>query len=627
MEYGFVKVRAFSPQIRVGDAQYNAERIVEAIKDADGAGVELLVLPELCLSGATCGDLFLQNTLIEGCKRELACILEETKECQTLVLFGMPFALGAEVYNCAVAMQSGQVLALIPNGNADARYFATTKGLAWFDLFGKEIFFGENVILRADGDKSFTVACEFGDELFSVLSPSERNARAGANIIVNLSASAELVERDEMRRLHVQANSNRLLCGYVFANAGFGESGANSVYAAHQLIAEKGKLLAESKPFTGGFAESEIDTDMLVAERRKNPDFAKDREEGVDILFTSFGGKGSFKRMVRRTPFVPNEKELAQRAELILNMQAHALAQRLAHVGAKTAVIGVSGGLDSTLAFLVTVRAFDLLKKDKKYIYAYTMPGFGTTARTKNNSLALMHAMGATAKTVDITPSVKQHFADVEHDEKLLDTTYENAQARMRTMILMDIANKTGGIVVGTGDMSELALGWCTYNGDHMSNYAVNASVPKTLVKALCAYEGKRLGGEVERIVASIVETEISPELLPPDQTGNIAQKTEDLVGPYELHDFYLYYTVRYGFSPKKIYFLAKRAFGESYSSSEIKKWLKKFYQRFFTQQFKRSCSPDGVRVGSVSLSPNDWQMPSDAFGALWLREVEQIEE
>ncbi len=605
MEYAFIKVRTVSPDLRVADVSYNTQQILQALKKADGAGVQLLLTPKLSVCGATCGDLFTQQTLIKGCIEGLKTLVEGSKGLEPLFFVGLPVAVDGSLFDCVAAIKGGKLLALIPQ-SPNSPYFAEASGAKTLALFGEEVPFGKEIVLTDENEPNFTVGCT-----------------AAANIVVCPSATQELVGASEERRLLARAYSLQNVCGYLMAEANVGESSSQGAYAGHNLIVENGKILSESLPFAGGFADGEIDVEKISLARQKK---GLKEVSRVRVPFRSRVTRCCLCRKIQKSPFLPEGEWGSDRAELILNIQAHALARRIRHTGAKTAVIGVSGGLDSALAFLVTVRAFDLLKKDRKDILAYTMPGFGTTARTKNNSLLLMQTMGATSKTVDITPAVKQHFQDIGHDEDILDVTYENAQARMRTMILMDVANKAGGLVIGTGDMSELALGWCTYNGDHMSHYAVNGNVPKTLVKALVSYEGKRLGGEADRVITSIVQTEISPELLPPDKAGNIAQKTEDLVGPYELHDFYLYYCVKYGFSPKKIYFLATQAFSGAYDEETLKKWLKNFYRRFFTQQFKRSCSPDGVRVGKVSLARGDWNMPSDAMSALWQREVEEIE-
>lgn len=632
MEYGFVKVRAVSPDLKVADTAYNGEAIKKELILAGKDGVQLLVFPELSLCGYTCGDLFLQRTLLNGCLNELSALLEVSRAVKTLAFVGLPFALGGKLYNCAAAICGGRLLALIPKRNLpnygefyEKRYFSEGVQTAReVTVCGQKTLFGSEIILRDETLSAFTVGCELCEDLWAAQSPSCRHAAAGANIIVNLSASSETAGKAEYRKLLVRAQSAKCACGYLYADAGTGESTSESVFAGHNLIAENGTILAESKPFACGRADGEIDVQMLEGERRRLN--ALPLTEGyTEALFRTEQSPCVLTRTVERFPFLPNGEEKEARTELILNMQAHALAKRLSHTGAKRAVLGISGGLDSALAFLVTVRAFDLLKRDRKQILAVTMPGFGTTGKTKNNSLALMQAMGAEGRTIDIVPAVLRHFEDIGHDKTVYDAAYENAQARMRTMILMDLANETGGIVVGTGDLSEGALGWCTYNGDHMSMYSVNASVPKTLVKALVGYEAARIGGTAGETLCGILSTEISPELLP-SEGEKIAQKTESLIGPYELHDFYLYHCVRHAFSPKKILFLAEQAFGKSYSRAELKKWLTLFYRRFFSQQFKRSCSPDGVKVGEVSLSPrSDWRMPSDAAGKLWLEEVENL--
>ncbi len=627
MKYGFIKVRAIAPELRVADVPFNTQTVIEALDRADCDGVQLLVTPAFSLCGATCGALFLQDALLNACLNSLAQIVSASEGKEPMLFVGLPMAIEGKTYACVAAVKDGKLLAVIPkqtlsSSRLEQRYFARGSAeVKLVELFGELVPFGGSILLKDTTVSAFTVACEVGEDGDLPYAPHTVHAEAGANIIVQPSCGAELCSSATERVLRVTQTSKRLACGYICAEAGVGESTAGCVYGGHQIISENGELLAEAKPFSGGVADSEIDVELIACERRRNAEFCVDEGEYVIVPFTSAERAGELSRRVDKSPLIPDEGEF----ERILQIQAHGLKERLSRTRSKTAVIGVSGGLDSALAFLVTVRAFDLMGKDRADILAYTMPGFGTTARTKNNSLKLMKEMGATAKTVNIVPTVKRHFLDIGHDERVTDVTYENAQARVRTLILMDVANKTGGLVVGTGDMSELALGWCTYNGDHMSNYAVNSGVCKTLVKALTAYEGKRLGGRVEAVVQSIVNTEISPELLPPDAAGNIAQKTEDLVGPYELHDFYLYYCVRYAFPPEKIYYLAQKAFDGQYSSQTLKKWLKNFYRRFFTQQFKRSCSPDGVQVCPISLSPTEWTMPSDAVASVWLNEVESL--
>ena len=641
MKYGFLRVAAASPSLKVADPAYNAARISEVIEQQAKKGTELLVFPELSLSGYTCGDLFLQKTLTDGCMRALMTVAEATKGKKMLVFVGLPLLCEGKLYNCAAGIANGKVEGIVPktylpnyNEFYEERHFSHGfEGEAYVRFpDGSFAPMSVNFLFTAQDFEELIVACELCEDIWVADPPSTRHAQRGAVVIVNLSASNETIGKREYRKTLLSSQSGRNLCAYVYADAGMDESTSDMVFAGNNMIYENGALLAESAPFSGEVCEAELDVDFLLAERRRLNTFKTCYERGLEGRY--FWTKVDFRtdalpslRAVSPTPFVPAEdSERNERAELILNMQAHALAKRFTHTNAKTAVIGISGGLDSTLALLVTARAFDLLNKDRAGILAYTMPGFGTTGKTKNNSLALMQAMGVTAKTVPISETVLKHFEDIEHDPAVLNATYENAQARYRTMILMNVANETGGLVIGTGDLSELALGWCTYNGDHMSMYAVNCSVPKTLVKHLVRAEGRRLGGETQRILEDILATEISPELLPPDAAGNIAQKTEDIIGPYELHDFYLYHVVRRGDSPEKVYFLAKCAFAGKYDAATLKKWLINFYRRFFSQQFKRNCIPDGVKVGSVSLSPRaDWRMPSDASAALWLEEAEKL--
>ena len=641
MKYGFLRVAAASPALKVADPAYNAARIIEVIEQQAQKGTELLVFPELSLSGYTCGDLFLQKTLTDGCMRALMTVAEATKGKKMLVFVGLPVVCEGKLYNCAAGIANGKVEGIVPktylpnyNEFYEERHFSHGfEGEAYVRFpDGSFAPMSVNFLFTAQDFEELIVACELCEDIWVADPPSTRHAQRGAVVIVNLSASNETIGKREYRKTLLSSQSGRSLCAYVYADAGMDESTSDMVFAGNNMIYENGALLAESTPFSGEVCEAELDVDFLLAERRRLNTFKTCYERGLEGRY--FWTKADFwtdalpsLRAVSPTPFVPAEdSERNERAELILNMQAHALAKRFAHTNAKTAVIGISGGLDSTLALLVTARAFDLLKKDRAGILAYTMPGFGTTGKTKSNSLALMQAMGVTAKTVPISETVLKHFEDIAHDPAVLNATYENAQARYRTMILMNVANETGGLVIGTGDLSELALGWCTYNGDHMSMYAVNCSVPKTLVRHLVRAEARRLGGETAEILESILATEISPELLPPDAAGNIAQKTEDIIGPYELHDFYLYHVVRRGDSPAKVYFLAKRAFAGKYDAATLKKWLVNFYRRFFSQQFKRNCIPDGVKVGSVSLSPRaDWRMPSDASAALWLEEAEKL--
>lgn len=636
MKHGFVKVAAITPAIRVADTRANAAAIVEKLREAAKAGVELAVFPELCLCGYTCGDLFGQDVLLEGALDGLREVARASEGLHLLAFVGVPFRLNGVLYNCAAAVNGGKVLAFIPKRHLpnyaefyEKRNFQPYTGENVVVSFGgMRIPFGNKLVLRSEADREFSVSAELCEDLWVPAPPSVSHALAGANIIVNLSASDETAGKAEYRRLLVRAQSAKTVSGYVYADAGAGESTTDMAFSGHNMICENGEMLAESAPFGSGLAVSEIDVHKLAFERRRINTFYDTSDLGgyEYVSFSAGSASGRLTRTVSPTPFVPAEEgELGARAELILSIQSAGLRSRLEHIGAHSAVIGISGGLDSALALLVAVRAFDALGEDRKGIVAVTMPCFGTTDKTYNNSLRLMSALGVTARTVPIADTVRSHFKDIGHDESVRNSAYENAQARVRTLVLMDIANDVGGIVVGTGDLSELALGWATYNGDHMSMYGVNASVPKTLVKYLIRSEGKRLGGEAEAVLEDILSTEISPELLPPED-GKIAQKTEELVGPYELHDFYLYYAIRWGFSPSKVYFLAKEAFRGRYDDATIKRWLVSFYTRFFSQQFKRSCLPDGVKVGSVSLSPRgDWRMPSDASPALWLDEAKNL--
>ncbi len=634
MKYGFIKACACAPELKIGDVRYNAQKMIQEINRASKAGVEILAFPELSLCGYTCGDLLHSSTLTDACLSELLEIAAATQKIKMLVFVGLPFVFGGKLYNCAAAVANGRVLGLVPKTHLpdygefyESRFFAPApaNGCSVALKNGVKTYFSKNMLFCDERCPEYCVAAEICEDLWASESPSVRHAQAGAAVIVNLSASSETVGKREYRHTLAKAHSGKNLCAYVYADAGVCESTSDAVFSGNHLIYENGTLLCEAKPFSGMSAIAEIDVAYLLNERKRVNTFVSCPREEYVIGQCEFLSDALPERIFSRTPFVP-ECGVQERSELILCMQAHALARRLSHADAQTAVIGVSGGLDSALAFLVAVRAFDLLKIPRDRIIAVTMPGFGTTDRTKSNALSLMETMRATVKTVDIKSAVSIHFKDIGHDENKFDATYENAQARYRTMVLMDIANESGGIVIGTGDLSELALGWCTYNGDHMSMYSVNGSVPKTLVKSLVDFEGKRIGGAAKKILDAVLATEISPELLPPDCAGKIAQKTEDICGPYELHDFCLYHFLRRGASPAKIYHLAKLAFKGKYDGEIIKKWLAVFYRRFFSQQFKRNCMPDGVKIGSVSLSPRaDWRMPSDAQARLWLEEVESL--
>ena len=632
MKDGFIKTAAASFDVTVADCVTNAEKITEIIKNEAKNGVQLLVLPELCITGYTCSDLFLQSELLNGAKEALKNICENTKSADIIAVAGLPISKNSRLYNCAAVLYKGEILGVVPKANIpnynefyEKRHFCPApKNNSTLTLFDKEIPFGTNLIFACADMKNFTFAAEICEDLWVAAPPSVNHAKNGANIIVNLSASNEVIGKCEYRRSLVSGQSARLVCGYVYCSAGDGESTTDTVFGAHHIIAENGVVLKENTLFENGLIQTEIDVDRIDGERRKIGSYQT--EVSPDYKTISFDMKKTVTELTReipQTPFVPGDAlKIDERCSLILTMQAMGLKKRIVHTHAKGVVIGISGGLDSTLALLAAVRAFDILKRSRTEITAISMPCFGTTSRTKSNAEKLCTAMGVTFKTVDIKKAVNQHFEDIGHDPNNFDVVYENSQAREREQVLMDYANKTGALVVGTGDLSELALGWATYNGDHMSMYGVNAGVPKTLVRYLVRHAKKLFDGEnIGEILDDILATPVSPELLPPKE-GEIAQKTEELVGPYELHDFYLYYAVRFAFPPKKVLRLAKYAF--SYDDEILVHWLKTFYRRFFAQQFKRSCLPDGPKIGSVSLSPRgDWRMPSDAAAKLWLDELE----
>ena len=634
MKDGFIKVAAGTPKIRVADCDYNAEQIIALIREAAARGVKVLALPELCVTGYTCGDLFLQDALLDGAERALERILEETKELDLLTAVGLPVRDENKLYNCAAVIHKGEILGLapkscIPNFGEfyEARWFASGRDCneavwlcgGWVDMSSRRLF---NCYTLPE----LTVGVEICEDLWAADPPSTVLARAGATLILNLSASDEVAGKANYRRKLVSGQSARLLCAYIYADAGEGESSTDMVFAGHNIIAENGSILAE-KRFETGLTVSEIDVRRLTYERRRMNTFIAESGGTATIHFDLEPCDTTLTRPVSPTPFIPEDPEhRAERCEEILKIAALGLKKRLEHTNASCAVVGLSGGLDSTLAVLITTMAFDMLGRDRKGILAVTMPCFGTTKRTRSNAELLAAELGADFREINIGDAVKQHFTDIGQSMDDHSVTFENAQARERTQVLMDLANQRGGLVIGTGDLSELALGWATYNGDHMSMYGVNASIPKTLVRHLVAYEADRLGGRAGEVLRDILDTPVSPELLPP-RDGEIAQKTEDLVGPYELHDFFLYYAVRWGFPPRKVFRLAAYAFGDRYDRETVLKWLKNFYRRFFSQQFKRSCLPDGPKVGSVALSPRgDWRMPSDAVSALWLKELETLE-
>jgi len=636
MKHGFVKVAAVTPKIRVADPVYNARMICDGISQACSQGAKIVVLPELCLTGYTCGDLFLQDRLLEEAREQLSRVVEHTEGYDALVFVGLPLEREGKLYNVAAVISDGVLLAFVPKVNIpnygefyEARYFAPGNRQAENYVWdGEEVPFGADILFQADAPEGLTVACEICEDLWAADTPGTGHALAGANVLVNLSASNETVAKDAYREMLVKATSGRLVAGYVYCSAGEGESTQDLVYGGHNMIAENGTVLARSEQFTHGILCGELDVSRLRFERRRINIWqicpagayrvVKFHLEQDETLLT---------RAFERLPFVPADvREREARCDNILSIQSLGLKKRLEHTGLTAAVVGVSGGLDSTLALLVTVRAFDMLSLDRKKIYAVTMPCFGTTDRTYGNACKLAETLGLTLEEVNIREAVLIHFKDIGQSEEKHDVTYENAQARERTQVLMDLANRVEALVVGTGDMSELALGWATYNGDHMSMYGVNAGVPKTLVRHLVRYYADTCGNkQLSAVLLDVLDTPVSPELLPPVD-GKISQKTEDLVGPYELHDFFLYYMLRLGFSPAKVYRIARASFAGVYEEDVILKWLKTFYRRFFAQQFKRSCLPDGPKVGSVALSPRgDLRMPSDACAAAWQRELEEI--
>ena len=637
MKQGFVKVAAITPDMRVADVDYNTAEICKNIGEAVEAGAKVLVFPELAITGYTCGDLFFQDALLKSAEEGLRKIVEYTKGKEALIFVGLPFVHAGKLYNVAAALNDGELLGFttktfLPNYDEfyEMRYFQpgpTTLEQILFD--GKQVAFGPQILFECREMKELVVAAEICEDVWAPVPPSVPAAIQGATIIVNCSASDESVGKETYRRELIKGQSAKLISGYIYASAGYGESTTDLVFGGHDLIAEKGMILTESERFRNGIVYSEIDVKRLAWERRKNTTFQMTHfpYETARVPFSLNVEETELTRKILQTPFVPEtETERNLYCKETLMIQAMALKKRLDHTNCKSAVVGISGGLDSTLAILVTAKAYDLLGLDRKDILGVTMPCFGTTDRTYQNACLLVEKLGATLKEVDIKEAVTLHFKDIEHDMNVHDVTYENSQARERTQVLMDIANQTNGMVIGTGDMSELALGWATYNGDHMSMYAVNASLPKTFIKHVVKYYAETCEEkELKEVLLDILDTPVSPELLPP-KDGEIAQKTEDLVGPYELHDFYLYYMLRYGYEPSKIYRLAKYAFEGVYDDETILKWLKKFYWRFFSQQFKRSCVPDGPRVSGMSLSPRgDWRMPSDACVAVWIKELEEL--
>ena len=635
MRHGFIKVAAATPDIRVADVDYNKGQIIKQMDEAAEAGAKIIVFPELCITGYTCSDLFLQDILLNSAKKALVEIAEHTKNLDALVFVGVPIAVGGELYNVAAALNHGNILgfttkSFLPNYGEfyEMRQFRPGPKKAEKILFGgKEIPFGPQLLFVEKQMTNLIVSAEICEDVWSPVPPSIEAAREGATVIVNCSASDETIGKASYREALISGQSARLISGYIYANAGEGESTTDLVFGGHNLIAENGTILAEAKRFSNGIIYTEFDVQKIANERRKNTTFTETQEHVLPrIPFGLEQTETILTRTFPSRPFVPrDDQERAKRCEEILTIQAMGLKKRLAHTHAKSAVVGISGGLDSTLALLVTAKAFDAMGLERSGITAVTMPCFGTTDRTYQNACKMSLKVGATLREVRIGDAVMQHFKDIGHDPQDHSVTYENSQARERTQVLMDIANQTGGLVIGTGDMSELALGWATYNGDHMSMYGVNASVPKTLVRHLVHYFADTCeDSSLKEVLYDVLDTPVSPELLPP-KDGEIAQKTEDLVGPYELHDFFLYYFLRMGYEPGKIYRIAKLSFAGEYDDETIYKWLRTFCWRFFSQQFKRSCLPDGPKVGTVALSPRgDWRMPSDACVALWIQNLEK---
>ena len=634
------------PSVRVADCEYNLQQIENIIAMAEGRGVEVAVFPELCVTGYTCQDLFRQSLLLERAEESLLKLLDFTRNLDIISIVGLPVAVGDVLLNCAAVVQRGSLLGLVPKTYLpnysefyEKRWFASAHDIRPTEVHyagGSVMVTPQPTLFRTCDGVLFGV--EICEDVWAPVPPSSNLALAGADVVFNLSASDELIGKHAYLTDLLSQQSARTIAGYVYSGCGFGESSQDMVYAGNALIYENGRKLAEGRRFSlePQFVEAQIDVERLRAERRSNSTYVNARHDHearlVDAEVTTGARDFELERDVDPHPFIPKTADMAASCEEILSIQAAGLAKRLVHTGCKTVVIGVSGGLDSTLALLVCVRAFDLLQLPRKGVVGVTMPGFGTTGRTHRNATALMESLGVSVREVNIGAAVEQHFRDIGHDMAVHDVTYENSQARERTQILMDIANQAGGIVVGTGDLSELALGWATYNGDHMSMYGVNAGVPKTLIRHLVKHAATTVDEDSRLTLLDIIDTPVSPELIPADDDGNISQKTEELVGPYELHDFFMYYLLRFGFRPAKIFMLARKAFSggrdgaASYDDDTIKHWLRTFIRRFFAQQFKRSCLPDGPKVGSVSLSPRgDWRMPSDASAAMWLAECDRL--
>ena len=636
MKYGFLRSAAASPKLRVADCDYNADQIISAMQQFAAGGSGLLCFPELSLTGYTCSDLFLQKTLSMGAEQALTRILQASQALDVVVLVGLPVQHNGKLYNCAAVLCHGELLGLVPKTYLpnygefyEKRHFVPgPQQPEPIHLAGQDTLMGTHLLFACKEMPEFVLGIEICEDLWAPVPPSCAHALAGATVIANLSASDETVGKAAYRRELVCGQSARLLCGYLYADAGHGESTTDMTFAGHNLIAENGILLRENEPFAGEAAESELDLDRMIQERIKNTSFLPEPAGYTRVAFSLPLTQTKLTREIVRTPFVPQDSAArAQRCELILRIQAEGLAKRMEHTHAKCAVVGISGGLDSCLALLVAVRACRILGRDPKDIVAITMPCFGTTHRTRSNAEILCEELGVSFLEINITDTVNQHFKDIGQNPETYDVTFENCQARVRTLELMDYANKNGGFVIGTGDLSELALGWATYNGDHMSMYGVNAGVPKTLVRHIVRYVADTADqSQLSTVLLDILDTPVSPELLPAAKDGGFSQQTEKLVGPYELHDFYLYYVLRFGFGPAKIYHLALAAFAGAYEPDVLLYWLKNFYRRFFAQQFKRSCLPDGPKVGPVPLPPRrDWRLPSDACNTLWMQELEQL--
>ena len=642
--YSFLRVGAAVPKIKIADCCYNRERIIEMAIDANDKKVKFLTFPELSITGYTCGDLFMQTSLISSAKESLKYIADKTAQLDMVMVIGLPLVVSNRLFNCAAVVFKGKIIGLVPKTHMpnysdfyEKRWFDSAQDLNIKDvnLFGYDVPIAKDLLFKSSSFEQFVFGVEICEDLWVPVPPSSYLALNGANIIVNPSASNEIAAKNEYRYSLVSNQSARCICGYVYASSGIYESTQDTVFSGHSLICENGVIINENSRFSkeNELIYSDIDLELIANDRRKNTSFFDCVNPNGPSRFVYFDmpedNTTHIERVISPSPFTPgNGKSLERRCEDIFKIQYTGLARRVMHTNAKSLVIGVSGGLDSTLALLVAVKACDFLEIPRTSVLGITMPGFGTTDRTYNNALELMKALGIRIKEISITKAALQHFEDIGHDPAVHDVTYENAQARERTQILMDISNKEGGFVVGTGDLSELALGWATYNGDHMSMYSVNCGVPKTLVRVVVNWiaETGQLSQEICDILKDILDTPISPELLPPDKDGNINQKTEDLVGPYELHDFFIYYVVKHGYRPSKIYYLAKIAFEGVYDNETILKWLKSFYRRFFSQQFKRSCVPDGPKVGNISLSPRgDWRMPTDAVNTIWMNEVETL--